>query len=213
MLLKMKLWVFIIAGMMLWGTLSCEGMNALQTISQGAPSSRTKENSRKSSDSSMSSPAEVAKTVNTNLEKFESQIQQKFPEVPQITVTELQALLTAQDASLPILLDVREIEEYKVSHLFGAFHIDPKVKLSEFEKRFKKDQAIILYCSVGYRSSELALNLIQKGYQNVSNLKGSIFRWRNLGYPVFRGTQQEDKVHPYDKKWGKLLLPRYRSKI
>ena len=75
-----------------------------------------------------------------------------------------------------MLLDVREIEEYEVSHLSGALQVNPDLKdFSELDG-ITTDTPIIAYCSVGYRSSALVQRLMEAGYTNVSNLEGSIFR-------------------------------------
>ena len=49
----------------------------------------------------------------------------------------------------------------------------------------KKSAPVVVYCSVGYRSDQIAAKLIKLGYTNVHNLYGGIFDWVNTGYPVF----------------------------
>ena len=51
----------------------------------------------------------------------------------------------------------------------------------------------------------MALFLINEGYPNVYNLEGSIFAWANEGRKIYHGKRETDKVHPYDKIWGRLL--------
>ena len=70
---------------------------------------------------------------------------------------------------------------------------------------------IVLYCSVGHRSSDLAQFLMKKGYTEIYNLEGSIFAWANEGRPVYRGKEQVQVVHPYDKTWGRLLKESLRK--
>ena len=80
-----------------------------------------------------------------------------------------------------------------------------KTRLSKCCKDVSSDQRIVLYCSVGHRSSELAQFLMKKGYTEVYNLEGSIFAWANEGRPVYRGNERVKVVHPYDRTWGRLL--------
>ena len=58
------------------------------------------------------------------------------------------------------------------------------------------NRRIVVYCSVGYRSSELAEFLMKTGFTEVYNLEGSIFRWANEGRPVYRAEERVRVVHP-----------------
>ena len=133
-------------------------------------------------------------------------IRAKFPTVAHISTDTLQAWLaeSPQRENL-LLLDARESEEYAVSHLQGAQPASSKDEALKALQGVPADQRIVLYCSVGYRSSELAQFLMKKGYTEVYNLEGSIFAWANEGRPVYRGKERVTVVHPYDRTWGKLL--------
>jgi rhodanese-related sulfurtransferase len=106
---------------------------------------------------------------------------------------------------------VREPEEYAVSHLQGARPAPSKDEALKALQRISSGQRIVLYCSVGYRSSELAQFLMKKGYTEVYNLQGSIFAWANEGRPVYRGKEWVKVVHPYDRIWGRLLKKSLRK--
>lgn len=107
-----------------------------------------------------------------------------------------------------VLLDTREKEEYKVSHLKDAIWVGAKTfELdSVFPKIKDKNTEIIVYCSIGVRSENIGEKLMKAGYTNVKNLYGGIFEWKNEGHPVydFAGNETE-KVHAFSKHWGKLL--------
>ena len=105
-----------------------------------------------------------------------------------------------------IMLDTRSEEEYRVSHIQGARFVD----YDDFEVKqvsdIPKDQEIIVYCSVGYRSERVGEKLQKAGYSNVKNLYGGIFGWKNEGYEVFGPKNQPtDSVHAYNRLWGKWL--------
>jgi len=132
-------------------------------------------------------------------------MRERHPSVPQLTTTQLRAWLADEQRLQPILLDARAPAEYEVSHLKDARAApDLAAALRALEGR-PKDAPVVVYCSVGVRSSALAEKLIAAGYPNVSDLEGSIFEWANLGYPVYRGAAPATKVHPYDGNWGRLL--------
>ncbi len=137
-------------------------------------------------------------------------IRSDFPGVEQLSTEALRERLASGERP-PVLLDVREDAEYSISHLRGAVRVDPGDLTPSVLTDLDKDTPIVTYCSVGYRSSRLAHQLQQQGYTHVSNLEGSIFEWANKGYPVFRGEEVVREVHPYNRKWGRLLVESKRS--
>lgn len=139
-------------------------------------------------------------------------IRAKFPTVAHISTDTLQAWLaeSPQRENL-LLLDAREPEEYAVSHLQGARATPSKDEALKALQGVSSDQRIVLYCSVGHRSSDLAQFLMKKGYTEVYNLEGSIFAWANEGRPVYQGKKQVKVVHPYDRTWGRLLKKSLRK--
>ncbi len=138
-------------------------------------------------------------------------IRLKYPEVRQMSISEFQVV--SKSDRPPVLLDVREREEFEVSHLQGArlaTHLSMALGVLQATP---KDTPIVVYCSVGMRSSELASKLKQSGYTQVSNLEGSIFEWANAGLPVYRGNQLQTMVHPFSRKWSALLNEKLRSPL
>ena len=133
-------------------------------------------------------------------------IRAKFPTVAHISTDTLQSWRDESPQRENLLLfDVRAPEEYAVSHLQGARSVSSKDEALKVLQGVSSDQRIVLYCSMGYRSSELAQFLMKKGYTKIYNLEGSIFAWANEGRPVYRGKEWVQVVHPYDKTWGRLL--------
>ena len=132
-----------------------------------------------------------------------------FPQVPQRSV----AWLVEQQArgNEILLLDVRTPEEFSVSHLQGARRAASLEEARVVLGDLPRDQPILVYCSVGYRSSQLADRLREEGYSDVANLEGSIFAWVNAGEPVVQADRRVHEVHPYAWPWGKLLDPQYRA--
>jgi rhodanese-related sulfurtransferase len=104
------------------------------------------------------------------------------------------------------LLDAREWEEYKTSHLPGARFIGYDDFSATALKGIDLNTPIVVYCSVGYRSEKIAEKLEKLGYTRVHNLYGSIFEWGNRGYPLYN-IQDEPvkKVHTYNKKWSRWV--------
>ncbi|MFT5286878.1 MAG: rhodanese-related sulfurtransferase [Planctomycetota bacterium] len=136
--------------------------------------------------------------------KLKAEIRGKFPTVKQLSVPELKVWIEKQ-ASGPTLLDVRETEEFDVSHLQSAQRTLNIADALRALKTSPKDAPVVLYCSVGYRSSALAEQLQKEGYSQVFNLEGSIFEWANQGEQVVANDAKVGFVHPYNSDWGQLL--------
>tara|TARA_B100000497_G_scaffold34232_1_gene40124 strand:- start:342 stop:842 length:501 start_codon:yes stop_codon:yes gene_type:complete len=117
-------------------------------------------------------------------------------------------LADIQKDSTIVLLDTREIKEYQVSHIKGALYAGyENFNLQKVSKTIKNKEAqIIVYCSLGVRSEDIAEILQKAGYTNIQNLHGGIFDWKNNNLPLVNAKQkQTDSVHVYSKKWGKWL--------
>jgi len=141
-------------------------------------------------------------------------IRKRFPDVRQISTQQLADWLAdTNKVPGPLLADTRRTDEFAVSHLAQA-HRAGAIEAIRALPRFD-NQPIVVYCSVGYRSSALAEKLHRTGLTNVWNLEGSLFAWANEGRPVYRGQEllTPPKVHPYDKKWGQLLKEPLRSSL
>ncbi|MEZ5331151.1 MAG: rhodanese-like domain-containing protein [Thermoanaerobaculia bacterium] len=120
---------------------------------------------------------------------------EKFPEVPDISATELESHL--EDPGL-VLVDVREARERNVSTLPGALSAE------EFEAREDelRGRRVVTYCTIGYRSGLYAERLRQEGWDAV-NLEGSILAWTHAGGPLVDPEgRPTHRVHVYGRRWN-----------
>jgi rhodanese-related sulfurtransferase len=131
-------------------------------------------------------------------------IHKKFPGIPTVTTGELAEWLAAGPRP-PLLLDGRAPREFAVSHLAGARLAPTAEEALHTLADAGKDDPIVVYCSVGYRSAAIVKRLMAEGFTHVRNLDGSLFQWANEGRPVYRDGRMVAEVHPFDDKWGVLL--------
>ncbi len=136
-------------------------------------------------------------------------VRQAFPEVPQMSTQQLAAMREDDTAPDILLLDARSSTEFKVSHLPGAVLASNTRMALEVLDASDPVRTVVVYCSVGYRSSRLAEKLRARGIENVFNLEGSLFQWANEGRPLYRGEERVYQAHPYDEEWGQLLDRRF----
>lgn len=144
-------------------------------------------------------------SVNSFSQKNLQQLLKKYntESVPYISISEL------QKEKGVILLDSREPEEFEVSHLKNAMCVgydffnleNTLVKLPK-----NKNTKIVVYCSLGIRSEDIAEKLQKEGFTNIFNLYGGIFEWKNQGnITVNLQNNPTEKVHAFNKEWSKWL--------
>ena len=108
------------------------------------------------------------------------------PPIPSIDVVEAERRLR-EDADRPLLLDVREDNEFAEVRAPGAVLIP----MSQFQARFGElptDRPLLIVCHVGGRSAAAAGFLIRSGRTDVVNVAGGMDAWAGAGLPVLRGT-------------------------
>ncbi|XP_067937461.1 uncharacterized protein [Watersipora subatra] len=149
-------------------------------------------------------------------------IRKKFSRVPQLSTEELAKWI--KEGKPFTLLDVRPEVEHKVSSIAGSIRVDPDnvaEGLAVVEKETSQSlHPVVLYCSVGYRSSMAADSLIQMSQSKgnlqrpIYNLEGSIFKWANENRAIVDSEgSPAQQVHPYNSFFGKILDSSKRFKI
>lgn len=143
-------------------------------------------------------------TAGGGADRLKGVISLRFPGTEWVTREDLSAWMLEEPESNPILLDSRTEEEFAVSHIRGAVRVDPDVEAASLS-HLARDNRIVVYCSVGYRSAAVARRLSRAGFSAVRNLQGGIFGWANQGLTVYRGDDPTNRVHPYNDVWGRFL--------
>lgn len=142
---------------------------------------------------------------NNRFERYLNELEEEF-EIEQIHPDSLKYLKT-------LLIDTREIEEFEVSHIPGAIYAGYYDFNVEQLDKINKDTTIVVYCSVGYRSSKIANKLIDNGFKDVRNLYGGIFMWINQEREIVKNNTPTDTIHTYNKRWGRYITNKNLIKI
>jgi molybdopterin/thiamine biosynthesis adenylyltransferase/rhodanese-related sulfurtransferase len=104
-------------------------------------------------------------------------------EIDEIGTAEAHARL--ENGADPLLLDVREPDEWQEGHLPGAVHVPRGNLESRIEALLpERDREIIVYCASGNRSAFAAKTLAELGYDRVLNLAGGFVDWKRNGFDV-----------------------------
>jgi rhodanese-related sulfurtransferase len=106
--------------------------------------------------------------------------------VPSIDVTEAERRLR-DDPDRPVLLDVREPDEFETVRAPGVLNIP----MSTFQSRVgdvPTDRPVLVICHTGGRSAAVTGFLVRSGRTDVVNVAGGMEAWANAGLPTRSGT-------------------------
>ena len=115
-------------------------------------------------------------------------------EIEEIDSPSLSAAL--ESGSPPLVIDVREQDEWDEGHIPRALHIPRGYLESRIERTAPdRETPIVLYCASGARSAFAAKTLEELGYPNVSSLAPGYTGWKRDGFPteVARALEPEQR--------------------
>jgi sulfur-carrier protein adenylyltransferase/sulfurtransferase len=109
----------------------------------------------------MASGAEVIKNIKERIEEVDP--------------ADVREALESPNGSAPVLIDVRENEEWDAGHIPGAKHVSRGYLETRVEGAAPdRSQRVILYCASGNRSALAAHTLTELlGYENVASMRVS----------------------------------------
>ena len=102
-------------------------------------------------------------------------LQQVRSDISEIDATEARDRIESGE---PVVVDVREQDEWDEGHIPGAVHV-PRGHLESRIERLAPDTArpVVVYCSAGNRSAFAAKTLTELGYEDVVSLAGGFTDW------------------------------------
>ena len=111
---------------------------------------------------------------------FKELVDEARSSVPEISVDQVHKLIGRDDP--PLLVDVREKEEFREGHLPGAVSIPRGFLEMQLESNIEdKKRPIVAYCQSGTRSLLAAVSMRQMGYDSVSSMSGGYGAWKQSG--------------------------------
>lgn len=150
-------------------------------------------------------------TTNQGLRAIHTLTAARYVDVKHVSSDEVAAKLRRAPKGV-LVLDVREPKEYAVSRIPGAQRVSPAIDADTFRRHFGKalrGRNVVLYCSVGVRSTELASRIrtaaLDAGATSVANLTGGIFSWHNERRSLVNENGPTNRIHPYNSFWGTLI--------
>lgn len=104
--------------------------------------------------------------------------------VAEIDPARAQAEVESAGDRPPLLLDVREPDEWQAGHVPGAVHLSRgmlEMRIESIEP--DRGRRILVYCAGGNRSLLAAESLARLGYGDVASVAGGFKRWKDEGRP------------------------------
>lgn len=129
------------------------------------------------------------------IEEMTAGFRPQFAEVPEVDAATLREDLARGTV---VLVDVRSEKERATSMIPGAITSD------EFQRRADElaGSSVVTYCTIGYRSSTYAQQLLQDGW-DVRNFHGSVLAWTHAGGELVDSEGQPTKrVHVFAERWS-----------
>lgn len=135
---------------------------------------------------------------------FNELLSQVKSSIREVSVEETKS--RAVDASGPVLLDVRERDEYEQGFIPKAQWI-PRgfLELKVEDAVPDRDQEVVVYCAGGVRSALAAKALQDLGYTKVASMAGGFRAWKNAGFAFDRPRSlSPDQLKRYSRH---IMLP------
>jgi rhodanese-related sulfurtransferase len=104
---------------------------------------------------------------------------------PISTLNSLELNDKLKNGKRPIVIDVRQPDEYRSGHIAGA-KLVPLDQLSRRMTDLPQNREIVCVCASGNRSNSATRLLLKAGF-NATNMKGGMVSWRSAGLPVKMG--------------------------
>jgi len=121
-----------------------------------------------------------------------------------------------QSDNKPLLLDIREPEEFNAMHVNDSINVPRGILEQSCEWDFEetipdlvqaRDKPIVLICRSGNRSVLAAYTMQQMGYKNVKSLKTGLKGWTDYEQPLVDNNNQEIDIDDADEYFASKVRP------
>lgn len=106
----------------------------------------------------------------------------------EVNTIELEEAYKTREATAPLYIDVREVDQYDGIHVADAINIPIEDLLTGVNLPEDKDRPIITVCNRGNLSLQGLLILKSHGFSQVKSLNGGTIGWMDKNYPTVKGT-------------------------
>jgi rhodanese-related sulfurtransferase len=108
------------------------------------------------------------------------------PSIPVIDVAAAHDRLADDDPARPLLVDVRNRDEFEQARVEGSV-LMPLPVFAARCRELPTDRPLVLICRTGNRSGAATGHLLAVGYPDAANVEGGIVAWYRAGLPIRTG--------------------------
>jgi rhodanese-related sulfurtransferase len=151
------------------------------------------------------------------VKRFSELVAESLREVDEIFPWDLAERLSV---SAPLLLDVREPQEFEAMHIEGSINVPRGILESACEYGYEeteprlasaRDREIVVICRSGNRSALAAHTLGQLGFGSVVNLKTGLRGWNDFEQPLVDSGGRRVALEEADRYFTPRLRPEQRD--
>ena len=126
----------------------------------------------------------------------------------------------SSEGQAPLIVDVREHNEFTVMHIEGALHVPRGIVESACEYNYEetvpelvaaRERDIVVVCRSGNRSVLAAYTMQLMGYTRISSLKTGLRGWNDYELPLVNTDNQPVTVDEADEFFTTRLRPEQES--
>jgi len=119
----------------------------------------------------------------------------------------------------PLLLDIREPQEYDAAHLAGSIHVPRGILESACDWDYDdtvpelaggREREIVVICRSGNRSVLAAHTMMRMGFENVVSLRTGVRGWNDDEQPLVDGSGQAVDIDAADALLASRVRPEQR---
>ena len=123
-------------------------------------------------------------------------------------------------AEQPLILDIREADEFSAMHIEGSLHVPRGILESACEYDYEetvrelvdaRNRDIIVVCRSGNRSALAAFTMQLMGYRQVSSLKTGLRGWNDYELPLVDANGNTVPIDTADEFFTTRLRPEQMS--
>ena len=126
------------------------------------------------------------------MKRFNDLISECLPHITEVFPWDIDDELKSGET--PLILDIREPDEFSVMHIQDSLHVPRGVLESACEYDYEetnkelveaRDQRVVIVCRSGNRSALAAYTLQLMGYRDVCSMKTGLRGWNDYDQPLF----------------------------
>jgi rhodanese-related sulfurtransferase len=149
------------------------------------------------------------------LKRFTDLVEAALIDIPEQFPWDIEKKMSNSE-SPPLLLDIREADEFAAMHIQGSLHVPRGILESACEYGYEetvkelveaRDRDIVVICRSGNRSALAACTMKLMGYQQVCSMKTGLRGWNDYELPLLDATGHSVPVDVADEYFTARLRP------